>query len=136
MPEWLNTGNVKWRLDTNGNIITDADEGESGLTGGGYWYRFASGLQICAAHVALPFFDADMFRAIWTYPQPFLTGVILTCSVRNVSSGAIIQNLGTTRAITVDGATGDLRVYRVTGAPNFTVSDSVSVFAHAIGLWK
>lgn len=138
MPEWIELpgATVKRSIDGNGALIVSATEGLLTSNAAGDSVRLASGIQVCTHVVKLERAAADYLRAIWTFPQPFLTRIRLQMTVAAVSSGTLIPYLGLHRVVPLDATQTDLRVYRINGAPAFVTGDTVDVAVLAIGLWK
>lgn len=117
------------------NIIQNAN---------GRAYRFASGLQICVqdALPAFTFSTADVLRAAWTFPAPFIAAPrplvfpILPSVVGASHVDVDPVGIGYGFANMTDPASTFVSLRRSYGAPAFISTSSVSGGgAIAIGLW-
>lgn len=134
--ELLSTGNVKPVVQAEG-VALMGEVDSYGQNENGEWYRFEFGLQICTiSGLTLPFFDANMLRGFWTYPQPFTSHVRVAPLIISASSGALFPAFGPIRQVLVDGTQTDLRIMKTAGGADFVSGNNAVLQATAIGRWK
>ena len=113
---------------------------ETGAVGGaGRYWRFANGLQICAATMTATYQTTAELAVMWTYPAAFVAvpnSIQVTMNSDSPGSRAPgVQELGLT---TISGITSTSvigRQFRVSGKTNFEVSDTVPLCFTATGRW-